>query len=295
MLDLVDERDRIVFGGDLAVALLVDDQPARAGAEPAGTLAGRDQRGGREERPVEVPHGRQVAVRVAVRERDGLVRIRKALGIDELLAGSDFERARAAHDDDALHARLARAVDERLRDRDDLRCLLLLRPIGARDDVLAFERGGDARRIEQVGRLRLHVRAARRRVARQRRHLMAAARRFGGDPRADHAGCAEQGDFQSTLRHGDSPGCKYVITLITYSIKKTGIHDPHHSHSNARRDGRAAFQRMAKSSRDALAGSVTHRPRPAAPLALARPAAARSHAAAPAACAQPPACCPRGG
>ncbi|HEY0178462.1 MAG TPA: hypothetical protein VGC30_02385, partial [Dokdonella sp.] len=52
-LDLVDERDRIVFERDAAAAVVADQQLILADAEAAGPRARNERRGRRQERPVE--------------------------------------------------------------------------------------------------------------------------------------------------------------------------------------------------------------------------------------------------
>ncbi|CAM2150607.1 hypothetical protein PT2222_240029 [Paraburkholderia tropica] len=198
VLQFVHEGDGVVLGGNAAVTLRVGDQRVRARAERAGTLARGDQRGGREEGPVEIRHRAVKSECLAVRERDRLVGVREAVRIHQLLAGRDFERARAAHHHEARQAGGARAVDQRAARDLQIAQLARRRRIGARHHVMAAHRRRHARGIEQIGLRGLYVRAGddALRLAHQRADLMATACRFGGDARTHHAGGAKKRDFQ---------------------------------------------------------------------------------------------------
>ena len=69
LLQFIDEGNRVIFGGNAAIALGVGQQRVRARAEFARALARRDDRGRREASPVEVGHAAVVVEYLPMRER----------------------------------------------------------------------------------------------------------------------------------------------------------------------------------------------------------------------------------
>ena len=189
LLQLVDQCDRIILGGDRAAALGVDQKLVGAEAELAGALARLDQGRGREEGPVEallllqqIEEGAALA---------GLVEIggRKFRGVEQLHARRDLETAGAADDEIALHARL-------LHRREQPGRVAGGKVNGADHGVMAGDQGREPVAIEDIALAGSDAGTCRHLlgIADAGGDLVAAAGQFGEQARADKAGCAGESD-----------------------------------------------------------------------------------------------------
>jgi YVTN family beta-propeller protein len=185
-LQLVEDRDRVVFERDEALARRIDQELVARGPVASGPLARSDLGRRAEERPIEplslrAPHPE----RLASLQRFGLVRLRESGLVDELLSGRDLEAARATDEEDAFHVRAAEAGDDGARVLDQGRCRQAPRVRPRRDGadhrVGALDALGDAVRLRGVTLHQPDARVGRRRgrgVSNDADDLVATAQRF---------------------------------------------------------------------------------------------------------------------
>ena len=191
LLDLVEQGDRIILVGDVALAVRGGQQFVLAQPECAGPLAGSEEDGGAEEGPVERLLLLDPRERLARRLGLDLDEVRKALGVDQLQARRHVERGRAADDQQPL------GVLQRVEQSLDVQILEFDRE---HDRIGALDRAGDAGLVGEIG-LDGSAVADFVATAGDRDHLVAAALGFRDDALADIAGRADHCDL-----HGLSPG-----------------------------------------------------------------------------------------
>ncbi|MNS93072.1 hypothetical protein D3C72_1272280 [compost metagenome] len=194
-LDLVGQGDRVVFHRNPALAVVVGQEVVVAHAKRRGALARFEDGGRRQEGPVQHLFLAQRVQEHDAGPRFGLVGIREFGRVDQHLAGGHQQAARAAHHQQARHARVLHGSQQRLGVGGH-------KARGADHRVVAGQQGGQGFGVGGVallhGQAGLAVDVGR--IAGDAGHLVAALEQFVRHSRAYAARNADQCDF-----HGLAP------------------------------------------------------------------------------------------